>query len=212
MCDGVATFYTDDLEEMERNWKPHANEQQLERYERSKAGEIVTDYYNSTDPELNMVQEDKSAEILFEKEVILKDKLFDLANAYGWLDEVYAAETRIVFRGIRFNGEHFLIGKYRMNGVCRKSFFMKDEFETVIVRGNPVINCNVQKKTTYCDTAEGRTRCIYQKEDFKEDSLETYCWVTVGEFSEEALMNGSIDLEANEIMVNLMRDIPGEAG
>ena len=61
-------------------------------------------------------------------------------------------------------------------------------------------------------TEEGREFYVYQKEDFKEDSLEPYCFVIVGVYSEEELLSGSIDLESDETFVYLMRDIPGEAG
>ena len=56
--------------------RTRADREQAE-YLRSKGGEIVTDYY-SDDPELNIVQEDKSAEILFEKEIVFRNKLFTL--------------------------------------------------------------------------------------------------------------------------------------
>ena len=75
-----------------------------------------------------------------------------------------------------------------------------------------MINCNVQEKTLWYETEEGREFYTYQKEDFREDSLETYCFVTVGVYSEEELLNGSIDLESDETFVYLMQDIPGEAG
>jgi len=210
ICDGTASFFTEDLEEFERYWQPHADEEQLKRYERSKAGEIVTDYYGD-DSELNIVQEDESAEILFEKEFTYKDKQFTLLNAYHWGTDVYAAETYIVFRGIKFNGDYYLIGKYKMQGVCRRDY--KDAYKTVSVWGNQVLVCNLQEKPSWYPTDDGwRGYYEYHKEDFKEDSLETYCWVSLGRFSEENLLSGSIDLESEETMICLMRDIPGEAG
>lgn len=210
ICDGVACFFTEDLEWFEKNWRPHAGEEQLKRYKRSKAGEIVTDYYSDS-PELNIVQEDKNTEILFEKKILYKDKQFTLLNAYRWGTDIYAAETNMVFRGIRFNGECYLIGRYKMTGVCRKDY--KDTYKTVSVWGNPVINCNLQEKPSWYPTDDGwRGYYVYHKEDFTEDSLETYCWVSLGRFSKENLLNGGIDLESEETMICLMRDIPGEAG
>ena len=173
----------------------------------------MTDYYNDN-PEFNIVQEDKDAKILLEKEVVFQDKLFNLFNAYCCEDEIYAEETHIVFRGIKFKNTCYLIGRYRMKGVCRKSSFtMNDkEYQTVTVWGNPVVKCNLQEKPTWYQTENGRAFYTYQKEDFKEDSLETYCWVTVGKYSEGELVNGTIDLESEEMLVCLLRDIPGEAG
>jgi len=213
IADGVTCFFAEDLEEFEKNWRPHAGEEQIKRYERSKAGELVTDYY-SDDPELNIVQEDRNAEILFEKEVTLNSRLFTLLNTYRWEDEIYAEKTQIVLRGIKFKERCFLIGKYKMKGVCRKMFLSTDdsEYGTVKVWGNPVVNCKVQEKQYWYQTEEGRAFYVYHKEDFRGDSLETYCWVTVGEYSEKELSEGNIDLESDELLVALMRDIPGEAG
>lgn len=213
ICDGVTYFFTEDLDDFEKNWRPRVREEKWERYERSKAGEIVTDYYGN-DPAQNIVQEDKCAELLFEKEVVFHNKLFILLNAYGWESEVYAAETSIVFRGIKFNGDCFLIGKYKMAGVCERDMFSEDEeaFASVGIWGNPVINCRLQEKEMVQFTKEGRVRITYTKADFKDDSLETYCWVTIGKYSEEELTSGTINLESDEMMVYLFRDIPGEAG
>lgn len=212
-CDGTTSFFADVLEEFECNWCHRANKEQLVRYKRSKAGEIVTDYY-SNDPELNIVQEDKKSEILFEKEIVLKDKLFTLLNTYRCEKEVYAAETTLLFRGIRFNSECYLIGQYKMRGICQKPFIYdkEDVFETVKAWGNPIIICNLQHKEKWHETDLGREFLSYHKENFAEDTLETYCWVTLGEYSEDELLAGNIDFESEEMMVRLMRDIPGEAG
>lgn len=54
---GTASFFTEDIDEFEHNYFSDENvesnqlEAQKQRYFRSKAGEIVTDYY-SDDPEL----------------------------------------------------------------------------------------------------------------------------------------------------------------
>ncbi len=213
ICDGVACFFTEDLEAFEQNWQPHADEEQWTRYLQSKAGEIVTDYY-SDNPELNIVQEDKDAEILFEKEIVFRNKMFTLLNAYNWEDEIYAEETHIVFRGIRFKEICYLIGKYKMKGVCRKAFLSnnKEEYKTVTVWGNPVVKCNLQEKPVWYQTENGRAFYAYRKEDFKEDIIKTYCWVTVGTFSEEELTNDTLDLTSDEMIIRLLADIPGEAG
>ena len=169
VCDGTAGFFTENLEEFERYWRPHADEEQFKRYERSKAGEIVTDYYGD-DSELNIVQEDKNTEILFEKEISYKDKQFTLLNAYLWGTDVYAAETQIVFRGIKFKEQYFLIGRYKMNGVCQKKFLSTSDsgYESITVWGNPVINCKVQEKQYCYQMGGGREHRVYHKEDFKE--------------------------------------------
>lgn len=134
----------EDLNHFEQHWRPHASENQLKRYNQSKAGKIVADYYGN-DPELNIVQIDSDVKIFFEKEVVFHNKMFTLLNAYAWESKIYAAKTTIIFRGIRFLGKYFLIGKYKMEGVCEKSFFSaEDKFQTIHVWGNPVVICNLE--------------------------------------------------------------------
>lgn len=58
---GTASFFTEDIDEFEHNYFSDENvesnqlEAQKQRYFRSKAGEIVTDYYSDA-PELNIFQ------------------------------------------------------------------------------------------------------------------------------------------------------------
>jgi len=211
--EGTTSFFTEDLDEFECNWFQRAERDQLERYKLSKQGKVVTDYY-SEDPKLNILQEDTNAEIFFEKELVIKDRIFSLLNTYGWPVEVYAAETRIVFCGIRFLGECLLIGRYKMIGVCQKTSTSDNDnnFETIRVYGNPIINSKRLEKTVWRENNGEREFINYKKEDFIEDSIETYCFVIVGWFSEEELKRGDIELESDGIMISLLRDIPGEAG
>ena len=212
ICDGVTRFFTDSIEDFENNWEPYASKEQLERFRRSKAGEIVTDYY-SENPKLNIVQEDNKAEILFEKEIVFEDKQFTLLNAYGCESKIYAAKTVISYKGIKFLDEYYLIGKYQMYGVCENDIFKgDDDYITVRVWGNPVINVKVQEKETWYEASDGRKFYSYKKEDFKEDYLETYCYVTVGCYTEKELFEAETVLASDEMMICLLRDIPGEAG
>ena len=59
---GTASFYVDDIDIFEEKWsKLETSPERIERFRRSKNGEVVTDYY-SDDEELNIVQEDKAAD------------------------------------------------------------------------------------------------------------------------------------------------------
>ena len=56
ICDGTVSFFVDNLEDFEKNWKKclgDRDKERVERFERSKNGEIVVDYY-SDDEELNI--------------------------------------------------------------------------------------------------------------------------------------------------------------
>lgn len=83
ICDSTTFWFVENLEDFERNWlkaQKKIDAKTVERYYRSKFGEIVTDYY-SDDPELNIVQQ-VDAEVLEEKEFSYKDKAVVLANVY----------------------------------------------------------------------------------------------------------------------------------
>ena len=52
IADGTVSYYVDSLEEFEEKWVPYAEKNmkdRLKRYYRSKAGEIVTDYYSDSE-------------------------------------------------------------------------------------------------------------------------------------------------------------------
>ena len=68
---GVYEIYCDDIEEFEKEWtKLETDEFRIERFRKSKAGEMVTDYYSDA-LELNIVQKDETAELYYEKPVFM---------------------------------------------------------------------------------------------------------------------------------------------
>ena len=67
IADGTVSYYVDSLEEFEEKWVPYAEKnmkERLKRYYRSKAGEIVTDYYSDSE-KLNIVQQDEHAAVSY---------------------------------------------------------------------------------------------------------------------------------------------------
>lgn len=68
------SYFVDNLEDFEKNWKALVKDQErIKRYEKSKKGEIVTDYY-CVDEELNKVQADNDSKVIEEEyeKVILR--------------------------------------------------------------------------------------------------------------------------------------------
>ena len=58
ICDRTTFWFVEDLEQFEKNWLPlqcKYNVSTIEKYYRSKFGEVVTDYYSDNE-ELNIVQ------------------------------------------------------------------------------------------------------------------------------------------------------------
>ena len=83
ICDGTVFWFVENLEDFERKWLPLMAKEDIgviNRYYRSKFGEIFTDYY-SDDPDLNIVQQAES-ETLCEKDYAYEGIRVQLINAY----------------------------------------------------------------------------------------------------------------------------------
>ena len=58
---GVFSIYCDDIEKFEKDWiQLESDKERIERFRKSKQGEMVTDYYSDS-PELNIVQRDATS-------------------------------------------------------------------------------------------------------------------------------------------------------
>lgn len=100
ICDGTHWFLTENLEEFEKNWLPLQAKHSIDcinRYYKSKFGEIVTDYY-SDNPELNIVQ-NVDFEIIDSKEYEYIDIDIELENTYSY--ETIVNFDRIIFKIIK---------------------------------------------------------------------------------------------------------------
>lgn len=210
--DGLAQFFVDRLEEFEIHWmeKSFVDEEKKMRFQRSKNGENVTDYYVDH-PEYNIVQRDDGACVYWEKRFFYENQNFVTYNAYHCAMEIYAAYAEIAVRFIRFKTKYFLIGKYKLQGVCEKEKIWEEKgtgWNTCSVWGNPIHLIKRKKEESWTDK-DGRKRYDYPKEHFAEDVMETYCWITLGEYEEEL---EEIEELSDEMIARLLRDIPGEAG
>lgn len=213
ICDGVARFFVDRLEEFEIPWmsKKSIDEEKKIRFQRSKNGEIVTDYYTD-DAEYNIVQRDDCAKVYWEKEFSYEKQSFVTYNVYDSSTEIYAEHADITLRFVRFGAENFLIGKYKLQGVCQKEKLWEEDGESwtaCSVWGNP-IHIQKRKKEVFWKGKDGLNRYDYPKEHFAEDSVETYCWVIVGLYGTK--MIEAPDELTDEMIACLLKDIPGEAG
>ncbi|WP_317855475.1 hypothetical protein [Chakrabartyella piscis] len=209
-CSGVASFFTEDLESFEKHWLDlEDDEDTKERYLKSKAGEIVTDYY-SDDPSLNIVQQDPNCQILAEKKFVYHQKEWMLYNSYNCGSQYYADEVEIDLRHIKHQEQNFLIGKYKLTGVYTKDFFAADAYTVCNIWGNPVLIQTTSEETR--DACRGRN-IVMDKAVFRNEKIETYCWVTVGIYDSPEEMNlAELTDIPDELMERLMFDIPGEAG
>ncbi|MBE5870394.1 MAG: hypothetical protein E7294_03935 [Lachnospiraceae bacterium] len=138
ICDGVVRFFVDNLENFEKNWFPHNKSWDSEheynesviRYLKSKAGEIVTDYY-SDDPKLNIVQK-KKVEIIAERSYVETDVTKNVYNVYRFPSTYHMDHITYYIRYVRnaSDGELLKLCRYEIRGICydgEESYWMGED-------------------------------------------------------------------------------------
>ena len=172
ICDGVTLFFTEDIEDFQKRWiKCGADKGRIERFLRSKSGELVTDWY-SADPDLNIVQKDICT-IYDEKEFMLGNVYFKIKNAIGYPSWLHADKIELKFKWIKFKDNFYRIAKVKVKGLT-KYYLNKDgkyDFEIAECEGNPVMERLPSNKTF--------ERFIYSDnvEDFAENSFVSICYL-----------------------------------
>lgn len=200
-CDGVISFFTEDLEDFQRLWFERERDDDTKaRFLKSKAGEIVTDYY-SHDPDLNIVQEDQNTTILTEKVFYVKNQTFTLENAYGCESKFYVKEGENHYRWITFKDDFYRIASYSLKGDCLDDIEIL--WTSTINYGNQILE--IDKKV------DARRR---PKEDFCENTTRTYCFKSMERYSDrsEWEQNAKIFMPDEMEYIILFADIVGEGG
>ena len=217
ICDGTTFWFVEDLKEFEKKWLPLQCRNDIgtiERYYKSKFGEIVTDYH-SKDESLNIVQS-VECEILQEKVFEYIDREVELINTYGFKTRILFDKLKIVLRVQRCNSECYLVGQYFGYG-CRKidpsiNKWYKTEvkYSQMHFWGNPVaeyimrdINWeDFDKSDAYKDFYTN------DKDFYKHEQIETFVWIPIKKVNNQFEI---AELNSDDLAV-LLRDIVGEAG
>jgi len=213
-CSGVERYFTDSLEEFEKHWMLLADdEEEKNRFLRSKQGEIVTDYYSDS-PDLNIVQMDEKAQILKERQLDFENWKFKLANAYEWESQYFVKKAIFDIRYIKFQDEYYCVGKYRLEGVCRKHEDYENRWSECYCFGNPVLlkTCKKQERERWQVPGKDFYRSDFEREEFAEDIMEAYCWIVIRRIEADKLAKVMEEEITEELLTRLMRDIPGEGG
>ena len=202
ICDGTESFFVDNLEDFEKNWKPLVkDEERIKRYEKSKNGEVITDYY-SDDENLNIVQMDSNSKVIDEVEYEKTNFDIDLYNAYNCSSKYYIFSLKYKLRKIAFKGDYYIIAKYKITGIAEYTWLSRnesDKYENASFYGNPV--CSVK----YSDES---FEYYPTTEPFKEDTIDSFVWHIVWNRKDNVVLD---ELNEEELQY-LLRDIIGEAG
>lgn len=201
---GVFSIYCDDIEKFEKDWiQLESDKQRIERFRKSKQGEMVTDYYSDS-PELNIVQRDATSEVYYEKTVIMTKKVIDVLNGYRWPVTLFIDKCEFKIRyGLVF-GRYLRLVKFHLRGTCQD--WDGEEKRDVTCFGNAVLK-NMK-------TFRGLSRTT---EPYSENTIESIAYHPLGSFdSEEDMLKDYNDTRDNfftdEELSVLFADIPGEAG
>ena len=202
---GVYEIYCDDIEEFEKEWtKLETSKSRIERFRKSKAGEMVTDYYSDA-PELNIVQKDETAELYYEKTVFMYDKDIEVLNSYYWPSYLHIDKSEFQVRYIKLFGRLLRLVKYKLTGVCQDDWLVGGKTD-VTCYGNPILKNHVLFRGRSFDT-----------KDYNKNTIESIAYYPLGEFETEEEMKADYEnlredfFTAEELNV-LFSDIPGEAG
>ena len=217
ICDGTTFWFVDDLEEFEKNWLPlqcRYNVSTIERYYRSKSGEIVTDYYSDS-PELNIVQK-VDCEILQEKELKYTDKEVVLKNTYNWESKILFSRLEVKLRVQKCGDEYYLVGQYfgyggvRVEKIYNRWYEKEVNYSQMRFFGNPVANYKKRERNWDDRGKEDAYKDFYtnDKSFYEKESVQTFVWLPIKKvdkaFSIKKFTKGDLSV--------LLADIVGEAG
>lgn len=217
ICDGTVFWFVEDLGEFEKNWLPLQSRHDvstIERYYRSKFGEIVTDYY-SDDPALNIVQQ-AGSEILQKKIYKYTNRIVELYNVYGYRTRIEFDSLLFTLLVLKYDTEYYLAGQYKGNGCRRISpiwnrWYKKEtKYSQMNFFGNPVANYRCREISWDDWGSDDAYKDFYtdDKAFYQHEEIETFVWIPIKKVAEDYKIHA---LTKNEI-AGFMRDIIGEAG
>lgn len=217
ICSGTTFWFVEDLEQFEENWLPlqcRHNVSTIERYYRSKFGEVVTDYYSDS-PELNIVQQ-VDCEILQEKELEYTNKEVVLKNVYNWETKILFDRLKIKLRVQRCGDEYYLVGQYygyggvRVKKMYNRWYDKEVNYSQMDFFGNPIAKYRARDINWDDWDKEDACKDFYtnDKSFYKHESVETFVWLPIKKVDKDF----RIKRFTKDNLSVLLADIVGEAG
>lgn len=177
--DGVIWFFTNDIEDFQKRWMAlETDENRIERFLRSKAGELVTDYHKTdNDEEINIVQSDK-ATIYDEKFFSLENIYFKITSATGIKTCLHADKINLHFKWLRFKKNFMRIANVEAFGLTEYyNHKNKNNFIAAECWSNPIME-RVGEKNFDGELSE-------TSDFFAENSFKSICYLTNRFFKNE---------------------------
>ena len=189
---GVTKVFVEDIEAFAKTYQNiEKDTDRIERFLKSKAGEIITDYY-SDDPSLNIVQR-FNVDDLGHTQSWKRDAEISIENGYGWPSEYTFGMLALEIRWIKLQDRYYkLVKPYGRDCYEKADYEVLNQKRDIHVYGNPFW------------ITDG-TR------------LESYVWQVADIFDSEEAMNEDrkqlAERSLSEEQINrVFADIPGDAG
>lgn len=211
VCDGVVSYYVDDLNEFENHWlrEPAVSVDRINRYFKSKFGILTTDYWNTdNDEELDIVQEDDSSEIISEISYQYTNRTITTRNAYVEGNKYHFDKLTIDIRKVKYKNEYILLAKYFAEGVAEKGDIYNArlgkhyKYTSLSYYGNPIAHYDTDI-VSYANSND--------KTPYKNSSLKSFAWTEIEKQDNGKKLPKNFRLNKDQIAY-LFWDIPGEAG
>lgn len=217
LCDGVCHFYVANLDEFEEKWLPIQLEHgvaTINRYYRSKFGEVISDYYSDTEA-LNIVQK-VPLEVIEVKDFNYKNKKVTLENLYNYETDFEFDELEIQLMVVQIGNKRELVGKYKAKGCKRVGTFYNRWYDTyckyaeMYYFGNSIVRYGkkIMDSPDFSKPDKFKDYITNDKKFYADTEIEAFVWIPIKEVRSNYKLKA---LNKDELKI-LMRDILGEAG
>lgn len=202
------TYFTENLEHFETHWLPQAYEELQEMYQRSKAGYFANNFYG-VGADADMVICDLDGKILEERVTVKEDVTLPLVNGYNCQTDIFAKKLELRVAKLQFQGQLYLVGKYRIEGGCFMTFW-EQAYSKLPYYGNYSLITHYANRDEALVERYGDWKNIPAKA-YEGDWAETHSWIMLEKYEETEPKKRWYQLGKNRLS-QLMMDILGEAG
>lgn len=197
-----AEYFTTNIHQIQNYWQETGYIYFSNLLERSINGEnIIVDLIN-----LPLLQEDKNTKILFKKDLIIKDKVWELVNEYEYITQLWFNNLLINILWIKFDEIYYRIASFEFKGLAKLSKLQnKTIYNRVQCYGNPII----KDESLFVDN-----NIYHSHEPFMKNKLSSICYIPLEQFNNETdvKLNFENYIFTDKDFKEMTRDILGECG
>lgn len=161
-----------------------------------------------TSVETSLLHNDSDSKVLAQETFLLKNKMFRVHNFYHYESLVWAQDASLIYRKMLYKGKYYLIGQYRLMGVCMDECLEKDYWRPCTNLGSRILK--MEQPSEADDKMRSKKR---SREAFADDTVETCSWIVLRVSDEEAEIPFGMEyLLSDSVCDKLLHDIVGEVG